>query len=87
MASSSKKMGPTEYDLCTKYIDKMKTKEYESISLIFMHPVDVRLFPDYLDVIKRPMDFSTLRKNLDKGVYSSLSQFFSEANLMFENCT
>ena len=31
--------------------------------------------PDYHDIIKHPMDFSTIRKKLDKGAYSNLEQF------------
>lgn len=31
--------------------------------------------PDYHDIIEHPMDFGTLRKKLDGGVYSCLEQF------------
>jgi hypothetical protein len=31
--------------------------------------------PDYRDIVKHPMDFSTLRKKLDKGAYANLEQF------------
>ena len=31
--------------------------------------------PDYHDIIKHPMDFGTVRKKLDGGVYTNLEQF------------
>lgn len=31
--------------------------------------------PDYHDIIKHPMDFGTVRKNLEGGAYANLEQF------------
>lgn len=30
--------------------------------------------PDYFEIIKQPMDFSTVRKKLDNGVYKNLEE-------------
>ena len=35
----------------------------------FMEPVDAVDFPDYADVILHPMDLSTMRSNIQNGVY------------------
>ena len=42
---------------------------------IFLEPVDpIALnIPTYFDIIKRPMDISTLSKNLEQGLYSKIS--------------
>ena len=45
---------------------------------IFLEPVDVEGLGliDYNDVIKKPMDFSTLRQNvLQKNVYNNIEAF------------
>ncbi|KAL8143685.1 hypothetical protein V2J09_016717 [Rumex salicifolius] len=42
---------------------------------VFAEPVDPEELPDYHEVIKHPMDFSTLRKKLTSGEYASLEQF------------
>jgi len=56
----------------------------------FMAPVDpVALgIPDYLDVIKHPMDFETIRKKLFSGQYENVADFNADAQLVFSNaCT
>ena len=42
--------------------------------------------PDYPNIIKNPMDLSTLKKNLLKGKYSELEQFVADLSLIWENC-
>ncbi|XP_041752690.2 bromodomain-containing protein 1-like isoform X2 [Coregonus clupeaformis] len=53
---------------------------------IFAHPVDIKEVPDYLDHIKNPMDFSTMRKRIDDQAYSNLDDFESDFNLIIFNC-
>uniref|UniRef100_A0A4W5NJL7 Bromodomain containing 1 n=1 Tax=Hucho hucho TaxID=62062 RepID=A0A4W5NJL7_9TELE len=55
-------------------------------ALIFAHPVDIKEVPDYLDHIKNPMDFSTMRKRIDDQAYSNLDDFESDFNLIIFNC-
>uniref|UniRef100_A0A8C8JCD6 Bromodomain-containing protein 1 n=1 Tax=Oncorhynchus tshawytscha TaxID=74940 RepID=A0A8C8JCD6_ONCTS len=55
-------------------------------SLIFAQPVDIKEVPDYLDHIKNPMDFSTMRKRIDDQAYSNLDDFESDFNLIIFNC-
>ena len=40
---------------------------------IFLSPVDVKDFPDYLDIVKHPMDFSTIDKKLH--TYKTFDEF------------
>ncbi len=45
---------------------------------IFWYAIRAWLFlqvPDYYEVIKEPMDFGTMRKNINKGVYVTLNLF------------
>ena len=42
--------------------------------------------PDYLDHIKHPMDFSTMRQRIDAQGYNNLEQFESDFNLIVDNC-
>ena len=41
---------------------------------------------DYHTVIKRPMDFGSIRDNLRKHYYRSMRQFLEDVELVFNNC-
>ena len=53
----------------------------------FREPVDpVALnMPDYAEIIKHPMDLSTIRNNLEDGVYKDPWQVLDHYRLMFQN--
>ncbi|XP_040894343.1 bromodomain-containing protein 1-like isoform X2 [Toxotes jaculatrix] len=53
---------------------------------IFAQPVSIKEVPDYLDHIKNPMDFSTMRKRIDAHCYRSLDEFEADFNLVITNC-
>ncbi|XP_026221386.1 bromodomain-containing protein 1-like isoform X2 [Anabas testudineus] len=53
---------------------------------IFAQPVNIKEVPDYLDHIKKPMDFSTMRKHIDAHGYRSLEEFEADFNLIISNC-
>jgi hypothetical protein len=57
-------------------------------SKIFHKPVDpVELgIPDYFDIIKNPMDFSTIKKRLNNSNYTNFNEFCKDINLVFNNC-
>ncbi|XP_051979029.1 bromodomain-containing protein 1-like isoform X2 [Xyrauchen texanus] len=53
---------------------------------IFAQPVSIKEVPDYLDHIKHPMDFSTMRKRIDSHGYKNLDEFEDDFNLIINNC-
>lgn len=52
----------------------------------FLSPVNLKAVPGYRKVIKKPMDFSTIREKLANNQYSNLETFIIDVNLVFENC-
>uniref|UniRef100_A0A2K5MVR7 Bromodomain containing 1 n=1 Tax=Cercocebus atys TaxID=9531 RepID=A0A2K5MVR7_CERAT len=42
--------------------------------------------PDYLDHIKQPMDFATMRKRLEAQGYKNLHEFEEDFDLIIDNC-
>lgn len=53
---------------------------------IFAQPVSLKEVPDYLDHIKHPMDFATMRKRLEAQGYKNLHAFEEDFNLIVDNC-
>ncbi|WWC89250.1 uncharacterized protein L201_004170 [Kwoniella dendrophila CBS 6074] len=52
----------------------------------FTKPVDGNMVQDYYEVIKEPMDLSTMEYKLENNHYESVEDFVSDARLIFENC-
>ncbi|KAJ3020641.1 hypothetical protein HKX48_000487 [Thoreauomyces humboldtii] len=54
----------------------------------FKAPVDptVAAAPDYFDIIKRPMDLSTVERKLSSLQYSEVQDFADDIQLMLNNC-
>ncbi|CAL9695158.1 unnamed protein product [Knipowitschia caucasica] len=62
---------------------QLQEKDHYSI---FAQPVNTSEVTDYLDVIKNPIDYSTMRRRIDDHVYRSLDDFEADFNLMIANC-
>lgn len=67
--------------------DLLKDIMKQVSAVYFAEPVDpVRLgIPDYPSIIKEPMDFSTIRTNLDRQVYKNHEMFSEHMRLVFKN--
>ncbi|XP_054461492.1 ATPase family AAA domain-containing protein 2-like [Anoplopoma fimbria] len=51
----------------------------------FTKPVDIEEVPDYMLVVKKPMDLSTLLTNIDEQKYVTVGEFMSDADLIWQN--
>ncbi|XP_076611159.1 ATPase family AAA domain-containing protein 2-like isoform X1 [Chaetodon auriga] len=51
----------------------------------FTKPVDTEEVPDYLMLVKRPMDLSTLLANINERKYVTVGEFVSDADLIWQN--
>ena len=53
----------------------------------FRSPVDPNALgiPDYFEIIKTPMDMSTIRRKLEVGTYTNPWEFINDVFMMFEN--
>ena len=66
-------------------LEKLLRQDPESLP--FRQPVDPILLniPDYFDIIKTPMDLSTIARKLDDGDYEDPWQYVNDVYLMFDN--
>lgn len=54
----------------------------------FLLPVEweaLKLF-DYPKVVARPMDFNSLKKNLNEGKFTNYEDFLADLQLIWDNC-
>ncbi|KAI5402650.1 uncharacterized protein LOC127087693 isoform X2 [Lathyrus oleraceus] len=63
-------------------LDRLQKKDTHGV---FSEPVDPEELPDYHDIVKHPMDFGTIRKKLDEGLYISFEQFENDVFLVCSN--
>lgn len=52
----------------------------------FTQPVNRDEVPDYYEVIKEPMDLSTMEEKHEKDMYPTPQDFIKDAMLIFDNC-
>jgi histone acetyltransferase len=52
----------------------------------FVQPVSRTDVPDYYEVIKEPMDLSTMEVKLENDAYESMDDFIYDCKLIFNNC-
>ncbi|XP_036900524.1 bromodomain adjacent to zinc finger domain protein 2B isoform X10 [Sturnira hondurensis] len=69
--------------LCSMILTEMETHED---AWPFLLPVNLKLVPGYKKVIKKPMDFSTIREKLSSGQYPNPESFALDVRLVFDNC-
>ena len=77
-----------ELKFCREVMSDLLQNKFKALSWPFVQPVDpVALnIPSYHKVIKKPMDLSTIEKNLDSGQYENAKEFEGDVRLMFNNC-
>ncbi|XP_078517980.1 peregrin isoform X2 [Lissotriton helveticus] len=75
--------------LLRKTLEQLQEKD---TSNLFNQPVplsevtEIYQVPDYLEHIKKPMDFQTMKQNLESYRYLSFDQFEADFNLIVTNC-
>ncbi|XP_019626867.1 PREDICTED: peregrin-like isoform X9 [Branchiostoma belcheri] len=60
--------------------------EEKDAGKIFSEPVPLDEVPDYLEYIKEPMDFATMRTKVEGHQYRSLDDFERDFELIIRNC-
>ena len=83
-----KKKFQRELKFCDHVLKEISKQKYTPFYYPFSAPVDpVALnIPNYLSIVKKPMDFGTMRQRLDRGEYENAKEFEADARLVFKNC-
>ncbi|XP_053329500.1 bromodomain-containing protein 3 isoform X2 [Spea bombifrons] len=73
---------------CDTILKEMLSKKHAAYAWPFYKPVDAEALElhDYHDIIKHPMDLSTVKKKMDVREYQDAQAFAADIRLMFSNC-
>uniref|UniRef100_G3TYP8 Bromodomain containing 3 n=1 Tax=Loxodonta africana TaxID=9785 RepID=G3TYP8_LOXAF len=73
---------------CDSILKEMLSKKHAAYAWPFYKPVDAEALElhDYHDIIKHPMDLSTVKKKMDSREYPDAQSFAADIRLMFSNC-
>lgn len=90
-SGQKRKLPPPDYDfphdmmiaLFKTMIDEMWVQP-EAVP--FHYPVDLKLVPLYKKIIKKPIDLTLIRTNIENDKYPTQESFLEDLELMFENC-
>jgi histone acetyltransferase len=73
--------------LKSELLSMLRKIEEQQFAWPFREPVDTTAVPDYLEVIKEPIDLSTIEKRIrQENYYRSKQMLFSDLMLMVNNC-
>lgn len=83
--ASDERVGQEElYEACEKVV--LELRGYTEHSTPFLNKVSKREAPNYMHVIKKPMDLNTVMKKLKSLSYHSKQQFVDDLMLIWSNC-
>ncbi|XP_058842955.1 bromodomain-containing protein 3-like isoform X8 [Acipenser ruthenus] len=73
---------------CDNILKEMLSKKHAAYAWPFYKPVDAEALElhDYHEIIKHPMDLSTVKKKMDGRDYQDAQGFAADIRLMFSNC-
>ncbi|XP_073805969.1 bromodomain-containing protein 3b isoform X15 [Danio rerio] len=73
---------------CDTILKEMLSKKHAAYAWPFYKPVDAEALElhDYHEIIKQPMDLSTVKKKMDSREYPDAQNFAADVRLMFSNC-
>ncbi|CAN0352213.1 unnamed protein product [Lampetra fluviatilis] len=87
-SKKSKLPAPEQLKHCSSILKEMFAKKHAAYAWPFYKPVDADALGlhDYHDIIKHPMDLSTIKHKMDGREYQDAQEFASDVRLMFSNC-
>eukprot|EP00099_Drosophila_melanogaster_P026079 NP_726307.1 testis-specifically expressed bromodomain containing protein-3 [Drosophila melanogaster] len=76
-----------EINACKVIIKRLFSSTYKNIAWVFYEPLDPQLLGlhDYHEIVREPMDLSTVRHRLNTGCYLSAADFAKDIRLIFYN--
>jgi len=79
-----------DQNICKVALEVFMSPTNGKKNYLFLEPVDPNFVPNYTDVVERPMDLGTVKKNLDGAegatkTFRTRDEFWTDVDLVFEN--
>uniref|UniRef100_A0A8C5X300 Bromodomain-containing protein 2 n=1 Tax=Malurus cyaneus samueli TaxID=2593467 RepID=A0A8C5X300_9PASS len=73
---------------CNGILKELLSKKHAAYAWPFYKPVDASALGlhDYHEIIKHPMDLSTIKRKMENRDYRDAQEFAADVRLMFSNC-
>ncbi|XP_039572912.1 bromodomain-containing protein 2-like, partial [Passer montanus] len=73
---------------CNGILKELLSKKHAAYAWPFYKPVDASALGlhDYHEIIKHPMDLSTIKRKMENREYRDAQEFAADVRLMFSNC-
>ncbi|XP_071008990.1 bromodomain-containing protein 3-like isoform X7 [Oncorhynchus clarkii lewisi] len=86
--SSKRSRMSEQLKYCDSILKEMLSKKHAAYAWPFYKPVDAEALElhDYHEIIKHPMDLSTVKKKIDVREYPDAQMFAADVRVMFSNC-
>jgi hypothetical protein len=72
-------------DRASAITQTLMSHQFADLFLKPVHPVKDNV-PDYLQVIKHPMDLQTVSQKLKRSAYATWQEWAADVDLIFDNC-
>jgi hypothetical protein len=79
------KMVQADFLVCQRVLDEFKRPKHRKYMRSFIEPVNIVAVPTYLNVVRQPMDLSTIAFKLGKDTYDNAFAFRADFELMLDN--
>jgi len=82
---NASKMEQADLLVCEHILEEFQRNKHRKYVRSFKEPVDIVAVPTYLNVVRQPMDLSTIAFKLGRGIYASAAAFKADFELMLNN--
>lgn len=79
-------MNIDDHEQCLNILIELEKSKNRKATWPFLFPVTEEDAPGYFEIIKYPIDLSTIRAKLESKTYASTAEFFGDLKLITQNC-
>jgi len=84
--ASEAMMSAEDQSFCTSVINELEKNKHKKYTWPFVEPVTEQEAPGYFEIVKNPIDITTIRNKFENKKYISAKEFTADLELLIQNC-